>query len=95
MFNGLFSEFGVFSDGFEDFGVEFFNRVEGGGLEAFIPSAELFVIDFSVSLNLFHIFINVGTEDSFSVDLGIVLIFITFSFSSVVTGESLFFVGNV
>jgi len=83
---------GVLLDFFVDLGVEFVNGVNLGILQAFVPDSELLLVSFSVTLDLLHVSSNVFTEDSCSVDLGVVTFLVTFLLEA---GESLVGVGNV
>ena len=63
----------VLSDFFVDLGVELLNGVNFGSLEVFVPKSELgLVVFFAFVLEFLHVFLDVDTEDSFSVDGGVV-----------------------
>lgn len=86
------NSFGVLSDFSVDLGVQGFNGGNLGVLQVLFPKAEL--SGQVISLQALSVVIDVDTEDSFSVDLGVVFIRFTFFFGFGETGESLFRVGN-
>lgn len=73
--SSLFGEFWFFSDLVMNFGEEFFTAIDFGFFEALIPFRELaHVIFLAFFFEFFHVFIDVDSEDSFSVDLGVVFL---------------------
>lgn len=76
--SGLLFERGVTEDSSLDLGVEGFYTGRLGGLETFIPLRELLHVFFiTVFLQGFHVLVNMNTEDSVSVDLGIIGLVLT------------------
>jgi hypothetical protein len=94
--HGLLGERGVLLDGLEELGVEFFAGINAVVLEAFVPSAELLGVVFVASgLELFHVLVDVDTENSLSVNLRVELVLVSITSALVETGESAGLVGNV
>lgn len=95
-FGFLLREIGVFLNFVVDFSEEFFNGIDLALFEAFIPLAELFLVEVSaLLLQVFHIFINMNSVDSVSVDSGVVVVLIAFFFGFLKAGEPFLAVGNV
>lgn len=93
---GRFNSIGVLSDFSVDLGEELFDGVNLGVLEGLVPLGELLLVSFrTLFLQVFHVGVDVLTEDSGLVFFRFVLVLFTFFFSSGETGESGFRVGDV
>lgn len=71
--SGLFGESGVFADLFMGLGIHGFDRLSLGSFQALSPLGELFVKVFlTLFLELIHVVINMNSENTVSVDFGII-----------------------